>query len=223
MEWIYRCLIRAVACCCLFLKGTPCTSHSLIDRRKMTSNFHAPSSHCSASHVASNEGDRRASSAQCRSSSAYGSNPRYFDATFDRHPRARQARDSLNSYAEPIVVPPLNSKVSRVRFQSPAGRSAHHFLDRLGTFESLDHFGDLAGFILQCSAPGVEDDDEYIDISALADQYLDLSEHCPVETDLPSRYSSPSTDSHTSTDVECPQIRSNRRRSADVSQGHMGV
>jgi hypothetical protein len=58
------------------------------------------------------------------------------------------------------------------------------------------------------------DDDENIDLSALADQYLDLSEHCP----MPSRSTSPYSDStHTSdnTDLDLPPAK--RRRITEVS------
>jgi hypothetical protein len=59
--------------------------------------------------------------------------------------------------------------------------------------------------------------DDDFDISALADQYLDLSEHCPVPS-VSSRSMSPSTDYTDASDVPDVDLRvAKRRRIADVS------
>ncbi|KAJ7260568.1 hypothetical protein C8J57DRAFT_1337557 [Mycena rebaudengoi] len=141
----------------------------------------------------------------------------YDTHSLDRSRRARlQAHEYLPSYTQLVSTPPTVWKFSPAKSNANANQSHQQHRPQRSELQPSTHLDDFVGLISQIYPQTIDDGD--VDYSALADQYLDLSAHCPIDMTLPSRCSSPSTDStHVSevADSEFEYTTYGRRRGVD--------
>ncbi|KAJ6488448.1 hypothetical protein DFH09DRAFT_1209504 [Mycena vulgaris] len=148
------------------------------------------------------------------SASANGGRLHLADGTHATH-RHRAASDRSQHHFPSYYLPSPSSHRGNWRpavdeVSSPAAHPYHHLFAEL---EPPSRHTNGARFPHEYPASvdmmhDAGDEDFFIDISALADQYLDLSEHCPV----PSRSRSPYSDSTQSEGADINQLPSKRGR-----------